>query len=787
MSVNVGTAVGYLDLDSSKFKNGLKAAQSSLSEFTNKSNDAGTRFQALGSSLKSVGGAITKTVSLPLLALGAGALKVAGDFEAGMSEVSAITGATGKDMQALEKQAKTLGATTKFSARDAAEGMKYFGMAGYDTNQIMSALPSTLNLAAAGNVDLGIACDIVSDAMTGLGMSANETTKFTDIMAATITNSNTSVELMGETLKYVGPVAGTLGIGMGDLSVAIGLMGNAGIKGSQAGTALRAGLTNLVKPTKEMKTAMEKYGVELVKNADGSVNMMGTMENLRSTLGGLDQATQAQALATIFGKEAMSAWASVVNASEGDFNKLSDAIANSDGKASDMANTMQNNLKGSIDNMKSAFEGLLITIGERLIPVFRSLVDGITGVFTWFNNLNPVIQNIIIGVGGFLAVLGPLLLIVGNVIIFVTKLGMAISTLVTFFSAGGAGAGLLATAIAFLTGPIGLTIAAITALIAIGVLLYKNWDEIKAKCIEIWQNNIKPIIETVTNTIKAFLTATWNGIKAFLSTCWDLIKQLATTTWNGIKTTIETVCNAIKTVITTVWNVVKSTTSTVWNSIKSLIETTINGIKSVITNVFNSISSFVTTVWNNVKTGTSSAWNGIKSAVSNGVNAVKNVITSVWSGLQALLVAPFKAAQSVISGILSGISSAISSVTSAISSVKNAASNVIDKVNPFKKSIEVSYEEEPSQDNYRFRSEYLDLAKALVYSDRAAKTSVAESISSVTKSALNMSKGENISNIKPNSSVVINNTYNSPKPASIRELKRQDEIQMRRLAMQLSF
>lgn len=787
MSVNVGTAVGYLDLDLSKFKNGLKAAQSSLSEFTNKSNDAGTRFQALGSSLKSVGGAITKTVSLPLLTLGAGALKVAGDFEAGMSEVSAITGATGKDMQTLEKQAKTLGATTKFSARDAAEGMKYFGMAGYDTNQIMSALPSTLNLAAAGNVDLGIACDIVSDAMTGLGMSANETTKFTDIMAATITNSNTSVELMGETLKYVGPVAGTLGIGMGDLSVAIGLMGNAGIKGSQAGTALRAGLTNLVKPTKEMKIAMEKYGVELVKNADGSVNMMGTMENLRSTLGGLDQATQAQALATIFGKESMSAWASVVNASEGDFNKLSDAIANSDGKASDMAKTMQDNLKGSIDNMKSAFEGLLITIGERLIPVFRSLVDGITGVFTWFNNLNPVIQNVIIGVGGFLAVLGPLLLIIGNVIIFVTKLGMAISTLVTFFSAGGAGAGLLATAIAFLTGPIGLTIAAITALIAIGVLLYKNWDEIKAKCIEIWQNNIKPIIETVTNTIKAFLTGTWNGIKAFLSTCWDLIKQLATTTWNGIKTTIETVCNAIKTVITTVWNAIKTTTSTVWNSIKSLITTVVNGIKSVITNVFNSISSFVTTVWNNVKTGTSSAWNGIKSAVSNGVNAVKNVITNVWSGLQALLVAPFKAAQSVISGILSGISSAISSVTSAISSVKNAASNVVDKINPFKKNIEISYSQEDINANARFRSDAIDLAKNLVYSDRTAKTSIAESISSVTKSASSMIKNKDISSVKPGNSVVINNTYNSPKPASIRELKRQDEIQMRRLAMQLSF
>lgn len=203
MSINVGTAVGYLDLDANKFKNGLKSAQSSLNDFLNKTNDASTRFKSLGSSLNEVGSVISKTVSVPLLALGAGAIKVAGDFQAGMSEVSAITGATGNDLAKLENQAKELGSTTKFSARDAAEGMKFFGMAGYDTNQIMSALPATLNLAAAGGTDLGIACDIVSDAMTGLGMSANETTKFTDIMAATITNSNTSVELMGECFAHL--------------------------------------------------------------------------------------------------------------------------------------------------------------------------------------------------------------------------------------------------------------------------------------------------------------------------------------------------------------------------------------------------------------------------------------------------------------------------------------------------------------------------------------------------------------------------------------------------------
>lgn len=840
MSINVGTAVGYLDLDTSKFKNGLKTAQDQLKGFTDSTNSAGTKFQALGSSLKSVGSAITMGVSLPLLAVGAGAIKTASDFEAGMSKVSALSGATGDDLKMLEAKAKEMGASTKFSATESADALSYMALAGWDAEQMAAGLEPSLKLAGAAGMDLALTTDIVTDTMSMFGMEANEATKMTDMLAYAQANSNTDVQQLGEALKYCGASANAMGYDLADTTALLGTFADQGLKGSSAGTTLNAMFRDMKKNAEDGAIAIGKKNVSIVDANGNYRDMTDILADVEKATEGMTQAERDMALSSIWGTEALKGVNMAFEAGVPKIREFEEGIRKSDGAASDMYDTMQNNLKGSIDNMKSAFEAVLITIGEKLIPIFRNLVDGITNLLTWFNNLNPAIQNVIIGVGGFLAVLGPAILILGNLVLAfgkaITGIGLLKTALITLGTTMKTNliahlisfnmylsttiipaltsfatmlSGVVTTAIGavstFLTGtlipaltataftigavtiPIWAVIAAIGALIAIGVLLYKNWDEIKAKCIEIWQNNIKPIIETVTNTIKAFLTATWTGIQAFLTTCWNLLKQLATTTWNGIKTTIETVCNTIKTVVTTVWNAVKSTTSTVWNSIKSLIETTINGIKSVITNVFNSINSFVTTVWNNVKTGTSSAWDGIKSAVSNGVNAVKNVITSVWSGLQALLVAPFKAAQSVISGILSGISSAISSVTSAISSVKNAASNVIDKVNPFKKSIEVSYEEEPSQDNYRFRSEYLDLAKTLVYSDRAAKTSVAESISSVTKSALNMSKGENISNIKPNSSVVINNTYNSPKPASIRELKRQDEIQMRRLAMQLSF
>jgi len=712
MSVNVGTAVGYLDLDASKFKAGLKDAQSTLSEFTNSSNNAGTRFEALGSSLKTVGSAITTAVSLPLLALGAGAIKTASDFEAGMSKVSALSGATGDDLKMLEEKAREMGSTTKYSATESAEALSYMALAGWDANQMAEGLEPALKLAGAAGMELALATDIVTDTMSMFGMEASEATKMTDMLAYAQANSNTDVQQLGEALKYCGASANAMGYDLADTTALLGTFADQGLKGSSAGTTLNAMFRDMKKNAKDGAIAIGDTNVAIVDANGNYRDMTDILADVEKATEGMTQAERDMALSSIWGTEALKGVNMAFEAGVPKIREFEEGIRNSDGAASEMYDTMQNNLQGAIDNMKSAFEGLLITIGQRLIPIFQNLVEGITNIFTWFNNLNPAIQNVIIGVGGFLAVLGPLLLIVGNVIIFIVKLSTSISALVTFFSAGGAGAGILSTAIGALSGPIGIAIGVITALIAVGVLLYNNWDTIKAKCSEVW-NSIVETVTTVWNNIKTSTLEIWSNITSTLSSAWDSIKSvtqpavnfikdivssawsfISTTTstiWNSIKGIIQSVWeliksivnlgveviklaitvawNAIKTVTTTAWNGIKTVIQTVWNAIKPVVTSGANAVKTVVTTVFNAVKSVVTTIWNSIKTVIQTAWNGIKSVVSTGANLVRSTISSVFSTLTNIMTAPFKAAQSVISGILGGITSAINSVTSGIKKV----------------------------------------------------------------------------------------------------------------------
>ena len=291
-------------------------------------------------------------------------IDVGKSFETGMSEVQAISGASGKDLEKLSAKAKQMGATTKFSATESATALKYMAMAGWKTNQMVSGLSGVMNLAAASGEDLGTVSDIVTDSMTAFGLKAKDSGHFADVLAKATSSSNTNVAMMGETFKYVAPLAGSMKYSIEDTATAIGLMANAGIKGSQAGTELRSILTRLVKPPKDAAAALSALGISTTK-ADGSMKpMRQTMAELREKFSGLTDSQKSQYAAAIAGQEAMSGLLAIVNASDSDFNKLQKAIDNSSGAAKKQADIMNNNLQGALYDLGSAAEAVGIGIYE---------------------------------------------------------------------------------------------------------------------------------------------------------------------------------------------------------------------------------------------------------------------------------------------------------------------------------------------------------------------------------------------------------------------------------------
>lgn len=303
-------------------------------------------------------------VSGAIVAGGTAATHVGSDFEAAMSKVSAISGATGKDLTALTDKAKEMGASTKFSASESASALQYMAMAGWDTSDMLSGISGIMSLAAADGLDLAATSDIVTDALTAFGMKASDSSHFADVLAKASSSANTNVSMLGESFKYVAPLAGAMGYSAEDVSVALGLMANASIKGSMAGTSLKTALSNLASPTKQMQEIMDKYKLSITDTTGKALPLSDVLIRLREKFGGLSEAEQTAAASTLFGKEAMSGMLAIINASESDFNNLTKNINNADGAAQLMADTMQNNLQGQITVLKSALEGLGIEIYE---------------------------------------------------------------------------------------------------------------------------------------------------------------------------------------------------------------------------------------------------------------------------------------------------------------------------------------------------------------------------------------------------------------------------------------
>ena len=449
----------------------MLSAKDAMKQYTKQQKEAAKAAKEHEAKVKKASSTL-RTMGTTLLGGAAAAIgyttKKAVEFEYAMAEVGAISKASKDDLKKLTEEAKRLGASTKFSASEASAGMQKFAMAGYSVDKIMSATSSTLALAAAGNTDLALTCDIVSDAMTGLKLSAEETGKFVDIMTATITSSNTDIAMLGETMKYVAPVAGSLGVEFEDLALAAGLMGNAGVKASQAGTSIRGGLSRLIKPTKEVTKAMSKYGITLKKTKDGNLDLGGTIEVLRNKMKDLDPVTRSAALAAIFGQEAFSGWAEIVTTTDEDFKKLQNSIANSAGEAERINEIYRNTAQGALTELQSAFEGVAINIGNAFIPMMKDATKYLNEIATAFNNLDPALQQnvakfllVVAAVGGVLLVLGLLAPIVTGITMVIQALGVV--------------CGVVAAAFAFICSPVGAVIAVILALNVAVIAFQEGW------------------------------------------------------------------------------------------------------------------------------------------------------------------------------------------------------------------------------------------------------------------------------------------------------------------------
>lgn len=614
-----------------------------LEEQANQSATALQKISATGEKLKNVGGNIESAgkkllpVTATVTALGTASVKTVADFESAMSRVAAVSGAAGSDLDALSAKAREMGSKTKFSATEAAEAMNYMAMAGWKTEDMLDGLEGVMNLAAASGESLAATSDIVTDALTAFGLTAKDSGHFADVLAAASSNANTNVSMMGETFKYAAPIAGALGFSVEDTAQAIGLMANAGIKGSQAGTSLRTIMSNL---SGDVKICGANIGEVTIATANADGSMRGLSEILadcRVAFAGLTESEKAAAAETLVGKNAMSGFLALMNAGEADVKKLAGAIDHCDGSAKKMADTMNDNLEGQLTILKSALEELAISVGELLIPALKEIVQWLQGLVGFLNSLPEGVKKVIVVIALVAAALGPVLIIVGKVssaigtiMTLMPKMVAAINTAKTAFSAFSA---------VLMANPIALVIAAIAALAAAFIYLWSTNEKFRQFWIDLWEN-IKQVAAAAGKAIGDLLKSAWEGIRNVIQIVWNGIASFFGVIWDGIRTTVTTVVNGIASFLNAAWN----------------------GIKSTITSVLGSIKSAVGGAF-------SAMWSGIRTTVSGIYSTIQSGFGNVVSYIRGLAASAFQWGADIINGIVNGIRACIGNVVNAVSGV----------------------------------------------------------------------------------------------------------------------
>lgn len=696
-----------IDLDTAALKQLEQQARDSASvlgtQFQlagDKISEVGTKISNIGDSVSRLGQDITTKVTVPIVAGFTAAVKTTADFDEQMSKVKAISGATGEEFDALRAKAREMGAKTKFSATESGEAFEYMAMAGWKTEDMLAGIDGIMNLAAASGEELGTVSDIVTDALTAFGMSAKDSGRFADILAAAATNANTNVSMMGESFKYVAPVAGSLGYSAEDVAVALGLMANSGIKADMAGTSLRNMFQRMAKPTKESQAAMDRLGLSLADDtgrmysfreimlqmresfteinmpleeynrqldemdaalADGTMKQSEydkTLEELNKQAFGAEGAEKARAAAMLGGTRAMSGLLAIANATEEDFNKLTEAIDGSNGAAESMANTMLDNLNGQLTILKSQLQELAISFGDMLMPVIREVVTHLQAVVDWLNSLDDAQREQIMKIALIVAAIGPALLIVGKVI---GAIGTIVSVIGGLVSVIGTVLTTVAGVVAGLN-PVVLIIAAIiAAVVALGYAVATHWEEVKeafGKFVEYIQPVVDAVIEfgqVLIEFIQTFVQFIGDKIKNFLDKHQTLINAWIIT----IKSIFTTGFEVIKEVVTRVLENIKIVFSTVFEVIKNLLKAATALMKGDWSGAMDAL-----------KNAASAAWNGIKAIFNNLKDGLKNIMESLISNFKTW-------GKDMIDNLISGIKDKIDKVKQTASDIAGAIAEFI--------------------------------------------------------------------------------------------------------------
>ena len=630
----------------------LKAEASDWTSISKSLDSLSKKTSKIGQGFTNIGGALTTGITVPILGLTTAAVSVGNSFEKQMSRVQAIAGATKDELKQLTDQAIDLGAETSFSATQVAEGMENLASAGFTTQEIMEAMPGLLDLAASSGAELATASEIAASAIRGFGLEASSSAHIADVFAEASARTNAQVEDMGEAMKYIAPIAKTMGLKIEEDAAAIGIMSDAGIKGSQAGTSLRGALVRLTKPTDKMLGVMEDLGISFYDNEGKMKSLTEMISMLQDATKGLTDEQKQNALTILFGTESLSGMMSLINRGSEDLADMTKSFEDCDGAAQNMADTMLDNTAGSIEEMTGALESLAIKVQQMLAPYITEAANKIQELINKFMKLPESTQKTILAIAGIAAIVGPVLLILGRIITSISAISGVLSSFTAWIANTSAGLTGFSKILTTLTGPVGIVIGVITALVGVFTYLYNTNEQFRLKAQETWnnlvalfQNTVMPVIQnlgnlvmSVINTVISILQQLWSFVEPFFTEMFTWLMDFWNNTGSKIFENVMGFVNGLIDLVSMIWNNVISPLinflvqnlqpafSTVFGIISGVVQgfgNTIGAIIESVTGILKGIIDFITGVFSG---NWEKAWNGVKDIFSNIVSGLGNII-----------------------------------------------------------------------------------------------------------------------------------------------------------------